>query len=189
MDNLMHIMTTYGVPRRSIEIGTYEGYTSLWLSDIFVKNGFKDSKIYAIDPHVGSDDLPEIDFQVTKDNFDYNLSVNGNNNIVYIQKNSTSALIELLASGETPMDLIYIDGDHRANQVLADLVLSWQLLDRGGVILCDDCTDWKYTDNNGISAAQMSPRMAVEAFIQCNWHNLKIIKLPNSSQTAFRKLS
>lgn len=188
----MHIMKKCGVPGKTIEIGTYEGYTSFWLSDFFVANEFKESKIYAIDPHVGSDDLPEIDFGLIKENFDYNLSTNKNENVIYIQKDSTSALLDLIAQKslfKEKIDLIYIDGDHRANQVLVDLVLSWQLLGIGGVILCDDCTEWKYTDKNGVSAAQMSPRMAVEAFIQCNWHKLKIIKLPNSSQTAFQKIA
>lgn len=83
--------------------------------------------------------------------------------------------------------MIYIDGDHRASQVLIDIVLSWQLLNIGGMILCDDSTDWKYEDEKGYAPAQMSPRMAIESFINCNWDKIKVIRMPNASQTAFIK--
>jgi hypothetical protein len=35
-------------------------------------------------------------------------------------------------------DLIYIDGDHSAQGVLRDLVLSWPLLLKSGVMICED---------------------------------------------------
>lgn len=183
-DNLAAIVNTCGVPSKMVEVGVYEGRTSFWFSDKMREVGYP-IEIYAIDPHKGSNDLTDVEFTEIKKNFLHNLSVH-TGNVTYIEKNSTDGLLELIQRG-VKVDLIYIDGDHRSFQVMADLVLAWQLINVGGLILCDDSTDWKYQDTTDIPPAQMSPRMAVEFFIQCHWDRLKIVKLPNSSQTAFVK--
>jgi predicted O-methyltransferase YrrM len=126
------------------------------------------------------------DFNVIKQNFLDNLATNKNNNITYIQKHSTDGLIDLI-NNNVKAEFMYIDGDHKASEVLTDLVLAWKILQVGGIILCDDTTTWRYTDKNGTQAAQMSVRMAVEMFIQCNWHKLNILNIPDGSQTAFIK--
>lgn len=186
--NIIHIIKNYGIPKNIIEIGVYEGLATFWLSDTINEIDKNiNAKIYAIDPHAGSEDLKDKDFNVIKNNFLYNLSI-CKNNVEYIQKYSTEALLYLIQKN-VKVDLIYVDGDHRASQVLTDLVLAWELINVGGMILCDDSTDWKYKDANKFASAQLSPRMAIESFIQCNWHKLDIVKLPNSSQTAFVKIS
>jgi len=43
------------------------------------------------------------------------------------------------------MDLIYVDGKHRAQNVIQDWVLSWPLLKIGGITVFDDYT-WEETD-------------------------------------------
>lgn len=45
-----------------------------------------------------------------------------------------------------------------------------------------------YKDSNGTQSAQMSPRLAVETFIQCNWHKLNVLSIPDGAQTAFIKI-
>lgn len=185
-NNLNYIFQLFGVPHTFVEIGVFEGATTFFVSDTFTK--FNDNlKIIAIDPHVGSIDMLEHGDDVAKF-FQYNLGINKNKNVEYIRKHSTFGLLELIQRGQKA-EVIYLDGDHRADQVLADLVLSWQILVPGGIILCDDTGTWKYADKHGTESAQMSPRMAVENFIQCNWHNLSIINLPHSNQTAFMKKS
>lgn len=182
--NIGHIINKFGVPNTIVEIGVFEGGTTFWLSDELVKYN-TNTKIYAVDPHVGSNDMSENPVDV-QSNFAHNLSVNTNKNVEYIRKYSEDGLIELINRGVRP-ELIYIDGDHKSAEVLTDLVLSFKLLVTGGVILCDDTGDWQYTDSNGTTAAQMSPRMAVEMFMACNWHKLKPLALPNTGQTAFIK--
>jgi cephalosporin hydroxylase len=124
---------------------------------------------------------------VIQSNFAHNLSVNENKNVKYIRKYSEDGLIDLINQG-VKAHFIYIDGDHRASGVLTDLVLAWKLLVPGGVMLCDDATIWQYKDKNGTVSPQMSPRMAIEMFIQCNWDKVKPIKLPDAWQTGFMKL-
>lgn len=182
--NLKFIVENFGLPSYYAEVGVFEGSTIFWMSDQVTPQN-PNLKIYAIDPHVGSVDMSE-NFDDVKKNFEYNLSINTHKNVEYIPKYSEDGLIDLINRGSS-MELIYIDGDHRAAGVLTDLVLAWKLLKVGGVILCDDTTVWRYTDKNGTESAQMSVRMAVEMFIQCNWHKLHIIALPNSRQTAFIK--
>ena len=49
-----------------------------------------------------------------------------------------SRLPDMIATGEAPFDLIYIDGSHTAADVLTDAVLAFQLLRVGGVMIFDD---------------------------------------------------
>jgi cephalosporin hydroxylase len=186
IENFNAIFSKFGCPKTIVEVGVYEGYTTFWFSSTLAEHN-KDLKIYAIDPHVGSNDLTDVDFNFIRDNFCYNLEVNKDKNVEYLQKFSSEALVDLIKEN-VKADLIYIDGDHRASTVLSDLVLSWHLLNIGGVIICDDTNSWKFTDENGTSSPHMSPRMAVETFIACNWDKLNILQLPNSEQTAFVKI-
>lgn len=183
--NIADIVQTYGVPNVIIEIGVFEGLTTFWLADQLTPHN-KNLKIYAVDPHVGSNDMFE-DFTFVKQNFLHNLRVCQHKNVTYIPKHSQEGLIDLI-NQNIKAELIYVDGDHKASEVLTDLVLSWKLLQVGGIILCDDTTTWRFTDSQGIQSAQMSVRMAVETFIQCNWHKIKILKTQDSTQTAFMKL-
>lgn len=183
--NIANFITTYGVPNTVIEIGVFEGSTTFWLSDQLTPHN-PNLRIYAVDPHVGSNDMSE-DFSLVQQNFVHNLNECKYKNVSYIQKHSQDGLIDLI-NQSVKAELIYIDGDHKASEVLTDLVLSWKLLEVGGIILCDDTTTWRYTDKNGTQSAQMSVRMAVEMFIQCNWHKLKVLSLPDGTQTAFMKL-
>lgn len=185
LDNFNFIFQTMGVPSTIVEIGVFEGYTTLWLNDNLHQYN-ENLKIYAIDPHLGSIDMLEKPEDV-KEMFLHNVNASEYKHIEYIPKKSVDGLLELIQKN-VKAQLIYIDGDHFADTVLTDLVLSFQLLEKGGVILCDDATTWQYVDKNNTKSAQMSPRLAIESFITCNWHNVHPIKLPDSSQTAFIKL-
>lgn len=185
MVNIDHIIRNNGVPNNIVEIGCYEGHTTVTMSDRYTEYN-PNLKIYAIDPHVGSVEIEE-DPEYIHGNFMYNINQCKYKNIGYIRKHSEDGLIDLINMGVKP-EFIFIDGDHHAGTVITDLALSFKLIQQGGIILCDDATDWKYIDKNGTASVQMSPRIAIESFISCNWHKIEIIRLPNMSQTAFRKL-
>ena len=184
-NNISNIINKFGIPNTIIELGVFEGRTTLWMSDVLSQHN-PNLKIYAIDPHEISHDLVQ-DIKGVKETFLDNLQQNEASNIEYINKPSTQGLLDLINQG-VKAEFIYIDGDHRASTVLSDLVLAYELLVPGGVILCDDATDWQYVDEHGNKAAQLCPRMAIEAFIQCNWHNIKPLQLPYNCQTGFVKL-
>jgi cephalosporin hydroxylase len=185
MINIDSIIKSNGVPNIIVEVGVYEGHTTFTMSDSYTQYN-PNLKIYAIDPHVGSIEIQE-DPEYIHSNFMYNMNECKQKNVEFIRKYSEDGLIDLINQGVNP-EFIYIDGDHHAHTVLTDLTLCFKMLVKGGIILCDDATDWKYVDKNGTASAQMSPRLAVETFIACNWHRLEIVKLPNMGQTAFRKI-
>jgi len=185
--SLQSLVGLYGAPRTVVEIGCFEGYTTFNLTTQMAKTN-PAYQHYAIDPHAGSADLPEDVVDEAGELFRSNLEVfEYCNNVEYVRDTSWNALLKLLHRG-VKADLIYIDGDHRAETVLKDLVLSFELLEVGGVILCDDSVSWKYQDENKNCNLQDSPKLAVDNFIQCNWNRLEVLTLNNGYQTAFRRI-
>lgn len=175
------LINTYGLPKTVIEIGVFEGNTTFNLTS-FLAQQLPEYKHYAIDPHGESDDLPEdvVDnagkiFKQNLQDFPYK------NHIEFLNKTSWEGLMELYNRG-VKADFIYVDGDHRASTVLEDLVLSFNLLNIGGIMLMDDCISWRQ------DRLQDTPKLAVDAFIQCNWDRLAIEQLPNGYQLAIRRI-
>lgn len=183
--NLSYIFQTFGIPNTMIEIGSFEGITTSWVTQqckLFNHN----FKIYAIDPHTTENNNDSFDFEIIQKTFEFNIS-KFTDSIVYINKHSHAALVDLIQK-KVQADLIFVDGDHSAAAVLEDLILSWRLLPVGGVILCDDMIGWKLIDKHGNIPVQLSPRMGIEMFIQVNWHKIELIHLPDSYQIAFKKI-
>jgi hypothetical protein len=183
--NLTHIFNNFGIPSTFIEVGCFEGVTTCWVADTIGLHN-KEFKVYAIDPHTTLNNNHAFDFDLIKNTFLYNKKLCAGN-IEYINKYSYEGLIDLIKQKEVA-ELIFIDGDHSSAAVLEDMILSWRLLPIGGVMLCDDSIGWKLIDGSGSSPVQMSPRMGIEMFIQANWHKIELIPLPDSFQTAFKKI-
>ena len=64
------------------------------------------------------------------------------------------------AVAPSSMDIIYVDGSHRACDVLMDSVLAWRLLKPAGVMIFDDYL-WRLE-----FAASDRPQMAVDLFLE-----------------------
>lgn len=74
----------------------------------------------------------------------YNFVVDGfrdYKNVIINRNYSHIFLFKSLMNGEL-FDLIYVDGDHHAEAVYFDLMLSWELINKEGV-LCGDDYNWK----------------------------------------------
>lgn len=185
-NNILHIFRTYGIPENIIEIGSYEGKTTVWLSDEFTPYN-KKLKIITIDPFTGSDDLPYVNFDHIKENFLYNIKSNKYTNVQHIENSSRLALLELI-NNQFSAEFIFIDGDHNSDCVLIDLIFSWQILKLGGVMLCDDATDWKFKNKEKVNILQKTPRLAIDSFLHCFWDKLEVLDIPCQSQIAIRKI-
>ena len=59
-------------------------------------------------------------------------------------------------------DMIFVDGGHKSKEVLSDLVLSWDLLGNGGVMVIDD-----YIWMGSPDIVLDSPKMGVDSFLTC----------------------
>jgi len=66
-------------------------------------------------------------------------------------------------------DIVYIDGAHSAPNVIADAILSWWLLKKGGIMIFDDYL-W-----NQESHPETRPQMAIDAFLNIFAKELQII--------------
>ena len=180
--SFQHIVSSVGWPKSSIEIGCFEGDTTFNISAICHQQN-SNYKHYAIDPFDTSEDLPEENIPATKKMFLENLEEFEPKGVVeFINKKSFDGLIDLYNRG-VKVDFIYVDGDHTAPGVLKDLVLSFELLNKGGIMLFDDSMVWRKNGN-----PCNSPKMAVDNFIQCYWDKLEMFELPSGYQSAIRKL-
>lgn len=172
---------------RGLEIGAYEGRSALW----FVENYFKDrGHLRTIDPHTNENVF---------DRFQENTEAERRTGrLVHVRQTSTQSLYLLLdAVVGTPksepdkerycFDFAYIDGSHYCWDVLADLVLVFQILRVGAVIICDD---YVYdTPRKNVPLWEYErPDYAIDAFERCMGPKLKI-EPSHRQQRIFRKVS
>lgn len=78
--------------------------------------------------------------------------------IVGVKQESTSALLNMIKMGEK-YDFIYVGGSHKLLDCYTDMVLAWELLNKGGIMGIDDYL-WNNTD------VLNSPFEGVNAFIK-----------------------
>jgi predicted O-methyltransferase YrrM len=114
-----------------LEIGTFDGFNSLLLSDLF-----PNSNIDTIDLSETDDDF--VNFYNRKDNInkfiqDRNIILSKNKNINFSPLNSLKLL-----NYKKKYDLIWIDGAHGYPLVCIDIINSLHILKENGLILCDD---------------------------------------------------
>ena len=119
-----------------LEIGTFDGKTSLILSRLF-----EDVNILTIDIPVTENDFESTYIQKSLqqeflENRNKNLS---NTKIKFLEANSIT-----LANNKEKFDLIWIDGAHGYPVVSMDIVNSYRLCNKNGYVLLDDV--WKQVD-------------------------------------------
>ena len=82
--------------------------------------------------------------------------------------------IELKNLPAESFDIIYVDGSHTADDVLADAVLSWQLLKDGGLLIFDDYT-WAGVPPVGRLPSELRPGVAIDAFVTSYRNYLTVV--------------
>ena len=183
--NIKYIFDKYVIrPSYTMEIGVFEGRTTFWMVDNYpsIVNHI------AIDPFRGNYEVDETVLDIVKDRFMDNLNNCTSKDKITFYGVPSSDVIHRIGSG---IDFIYIDGDHTAASVLEDVVRCFQLIRKGGVILLDDATRWKYTKHATKEKSgdpSLSPRLAIDAFIHCNWNRIEVLDIPDSSQIAILKI-
>jgi hypothetical protein len=150
-----------------LEVGVYEGRSALWMLDQILT-----------DPSshlTGIDLFPD---PKLKARYLDNVRMSGH------QSRTTTitgySQIELRKLPIDHYDIIYIDGSHRADDVMADAVLSWWLLKEGGLLIFDDY-QWHGWSPGGRSTApapwppELSPRLAIDAFLTAYSNSLEVV--------------
>jgi predicted O-methyltransferase YrrM len=176
--SLQRIVTEHGRPKTVIEIGVFEGATTFQMAEALGGDGYKH---YAVDPFLPVENLREEVVRDAEAQFKENLA--DYPCVELIQQRSFDGLMTLYQRG-VKADLIYVDGSHYAKDVLADAVLGFEILKIGGIMLFDDAVSWRYG-----SAADESPKLAIDSFIQCNWSRMRVLEMPNGYQVAIKRMA
>lgn len=136
-------------PKRILEIGTFAG-TSL----IEMLKLYPDANGVAIDKwknykEYNTNILDTIEENDIERIFYENMIKAGvSNRVTAIKGDSVEKIASLIRTGEQ-FDFIYIDGSHKCLDCYADIVMSWSLLRKGGVLAVDDVLYWYNKALNG----------------------------------------
>jgi hypothetical protein len=139
---------------RFLQVGAFTGDASAWLVDNILTQ--KNSILEDVDTWAGSDEAEHetMDWSDVERTYDSRIAFRPN--VIKYKMDSR----EFLRSIEEPtFDFIYIDGDHTAEGVLQDAVLSWRLLKPGGIMAFDD---YLWEDPRGI---EFQPGWSIDTFI------------------------
>ena len=158
-----------------LEIGSYEGGSSVWILENLLKGG---GELHCIDTWQGGfehqkDKMPEVESRFHR-NIEKAFAKTNEVKLFKHKGPSRLKLTELMAGGHLgSFDLVYVDGSHESSDVLCDLVGAFQLCKIEGLIICDDYL-WGYEDN-----LRLSPKLAIDSFINCYNNKIKIVpKMP-----------
>ena len=148
-------------PKNILEIGTYDGKTSVILSSLF-----PDSKVTTIDL---SDKDPIFKNIYGRENSHQifikkrNHLISNYKNIEFIQGNS---LFLTLNDYVKKQDLIWVDGAHGYPIVCSDITNCIRLLNKGGILMCDDIS--KLTKRNDPIYSSVAGFKSLESFNKAN---------------------
>ncbi len=172
-----HLSTFKDKKIQMLEIGCFEGRSTLW----FLENILTDplSRIVVVDNFKG--DGQQLDMGVTlpdlRKRFEEN--VQKYKSKVYICEGDSKEVVRHL---RTLYDVIYIDGAHHQVDTLLDMVLSFDLLRSGGIMIVDDYA-MQYQDQNNVN---YEPKIAIDAFVRV--FDGRIQELHKGWQYIFKKL-
>ncbi len=141
---------------RYLEIGLFEGRSALWIAENVLTH--ETSRLTGIDPFLG---------EGSEERLYANLETFGEPERFTVIKGFSQQ--ELPKLEPESFDIIYIDGSHTADDVLADAVMSWELLKEGGLVIFDDY-GWRT-----VLPVEQRPMMAIDAFITAYRNRLEVI--------------
>ena len=160
-------------PEKYLEIGSFDGLPFALF--IFLATDFNASaclEITAVDSWAGGDEhkAAEMDMSNVESVFDKISARCGeicgeDLKLEKLKGQSRNALIKL-AGRPGYYDLILIDAGHKSKEVLSDLVLAWDLLRAGGVLIVDDYT-WTPMHVAGGDLLLNSPKLGIDSFVNC----------------------
>ena len=171
-------------PKKVLEIGSYEGASCCYFIDkLAVKN---DLEIHCIDNWKGGEEHQKSSYNMSsvekrfKENTALALNKATQKVEFFVHKEfSEVALSKLFINGKQNFfDFIYIDGSHKAPDVLSDAILSFKLLKKEGIMVFDDYL-WQEKHSGDIDIVRC-PKLAIDAFTNVYCKKIRIIRAPLS---------
>jgi predicted O-methyltransferase YrrM len=140
-----------------LEIGSYEGRSTLWLLEHVVTH--PTSRIVCIDIFERKPEYDDfaIDMDHLLDRFLHN--VGPHRDRVEVRQGFSHEQLKQLPGSS--FDLIYVDAAHTAVNALEDMVLSWRLLKPSGVMCVDDY-EW-----DAYAGTLRHPQQGIDCFLRC----------------------
>ena len=149
-----------------LEIGSYAG-----ISLINLVKAIPNSIGYGIDMWENYNEnelLQNIDNLKVESSFYHNIEASGLKDRIFgIKSSSTNKLMEFIKSG-FKADFIYVDGSHLLLDFYTDLVLSWEILEKDGMLAIDD---YHYKQDEILN----SPFEAVNHFLKIYENKYKLL--------------
>lgn len=142
-----------GRPCRLLEIGCFEGRSTLWLLQNVMIH--QDSLIYCIDSFKGGAEHQGYDFKAIKARFENN-TFPWKEKVMLLEGESHS----MLQRSFPPLDFVYVDGSHRADDVYLDAVLAWPNLKPVGLMVFDDY-EW-----DGCQPTEPPTKTGIDRFLE-----------------------
>jgi predicted O-methyltransferase YrrM len=165
-------------PRRIVEIGSYEGRSTCYLIESCGQT--RPIEIHCIDTWEGGAEHDKDAMREVEARFHRNIARAERRaehvpTVVTHKSPSSAALAELIAV-DVPgsFDLVYVDGSHQAPDVLADAVLSFQLLRVGGMMIFDDYL-WSMEPAGHEDSLNM-PKPAIDAFVNIYQRKIRLLR-------------
>lgn len=163
-EHLGHLRDT---PCKILEIGSYEGRSSVWFLENLLTH--PDARIVCIDPCTGSVEHSEAEKKNILIHFTHNMYRYFPTKVIHYRVESHEALKYHTVCNDK-FDMIYVDGNHCAANVLEDAVLSFRMLRMGGVMVFDDLGWTMLTDDK-----KYSPAVGIQAFMHAYGHCFVIL--------------
>jgi hypothetical protein len=118
-----------------LEIGCYEGLTSVFFADNFIDN--QNSSLTCVDPflHIDNNDHHMLLQNGEELNFDYNISNCKNTDRIVIHKITSDKFFE---NNNSMYNFIYIDGCREPDFIQRDMENSFKFLEKNSVMLMYD---------------------------------------------------
>ena len=131
----LHNFLKKDTPNNILEIGCFEGLSSVFFSDNFIEH--PDSSLTCVDPFLNIDTNDHSPFLQNNEekNFDYNMSVCKNLDKIKICKNTSDDFFE---NNNKTYNFIYIDGCHEPDFIRRDMENSFSVLEKNGIMWMDD---------------------------------------------------
>ncbi|MEO1088755.1 MAG: class I SAM-dependent methyltransferase, partial [Acidobacteriota bacterium] len=143
---------------RFLEIGSFEGRSACWLLGEVLTH--PDSQLTCIDTFDLQGQSAAVDRGdplTLEARFEHNIASAGGAGRVEKRVGTSGSILPGLEPES--LDFAYIDGSHHPRDVLADAVMTWRLLKTGAAVTFDDY--------GSISAGELMPRKAIDAFMDC----------------------
>jgi predicted O-methyltransferase YrrM len=163
-----------------VEVGSYEGSSTLWIMNNLLRS--PESRLVCIDAWA-----PEGGGEERYGRFLQNIAeLPGRDRIDVIRDWSHNALRQLIARG-VKADFLYIDGGHDAPTVLRDLVTGFDIVKKGGFVICDDYlwNDARWGGNRTLGR----PKIAIDAFTTIFADKIQMVWGMPNIQVWFQKIA